>query len=533
MKFILNENKKFKLEERFILVEADEDNLSSNETSQLSWGKLYTQCSESKQSKEALNKFWEGGLPSSGTTNKKDLPTIPEGSEFSEGFLNAFKIKNKKLRDVLQQQLIGADWNLKTPVIEACLAYLAKYSPTIEAYSAIINTIAAKGLSVEDLIKEGVLESNNLIFNTNFLSLTKACVEYLTLQTEIIKKFEKEPNLINIFYNIMSTKGNLDKIDDNPVETNFILASISEIKLRIKTLTLDTEVTDWTATYAAAINKNAVWEDYLYTEWHPILTDAEFKLLLKIQEPFKIECATYGFEADLKNKTSFTNPFAQFIKGIFLKLRSPSAASYTVIHNAISKNRLNVAELQAGGKLKLNSILLCNELYELSTEAMSQYINKYSNLIRNTDSENLLKIFYEKVDNNSQYKPTNNVLNSLSMINQQELALNKKVSSLQDESSSEEGLAKAKELEDLTKLKNLIVSLVIKHDIKTDSLNLPSDVQTLINSTISKPYAEVIDTVNKILTNNQLLNLSIDQAKTLLKELTPKLSVVKKPDSEE
>lgn len=53
---------------------------------------------------------------------------------------------------------------------------------------------------------------------------------------------------------------------------------------------------DWAAKYNAAVNKDAVWEEYLNTVW-----EDDFDKIIKIQEAFRQECISYGFDD--------TNPF--------------------------------------------------------------------------------------------------------------------------------------------------------------------------------------------------------------------------------
>ena len=200
MKFILNETKKFTLEEKFILNEADDEitlddlitDKSESENAELnleqnigntSWGEgwkdLYDACLESKDIPAATEKFWNGGLPMSikemsEEDRAKNFPIVSEkenkGYYVGEWGKDDGKII-KNIQAALKEELDSFGWTADTNPFVYYLKYLQQTKKlqklTKDTYHCIHNAFIDKHITKEDLFGKGVFKNLNLISITH------------------------------------------------------------------------------------------------------------------------------------------------------------------------------------------------------------------------------------------------------------------------------------------------------------------------------------------------------------------------------
>lgn len=262
MKFILNENKKFKLEERFILVEAEEDPnsdtfeldsstdkssevIGENTDGSIDWEAIYKACKQSKNAVKATEKFWYGGLPTptqivtdeeQTIIDKEQLPIVSEKA--SKGYFKGeWESKASWITDIrvpLIEEIEVFGWDrTKNPFI-AYLHQIDNITPA--AYNGLHNAYISKYISKIELQgKDPLLGNNNLIFIKAFRNITSTTdsENYLELQAtlkrnDMYKKFGQ--SLEAVLSNIFDINGKLDKENINHKININKLRSVEEIE---------------------------------------------------------------------------------------------------------------------------------------------------------------------------------------------------------------------------------------------------------------------------------------------------------------
>ena len=270
MKFILNETKKFTLEEKFILNEADDEitlddlitdkpesentelDLEQN-TGNTSWGSgwkdLYDACLESKDIPAATEKFWNGGLPMSikemsEEDRAKNFPIVSEkenkGYYVGEWGKDDGKII-KNIQAALKEELDSFGWTADTNPFVHYLKYLQDpkikklQKLTKDTYHYIHNAFIDKHITKEDLFGKGIFGTKNLIFTDAFLNLSTNGAAYLDHQHWLatnytllgIENLPATTALLNLF----DASGNLQNLAATPkVNTITTLRPLEEIK---------------------------------------------------------------------------------------------------------------------------------------------------------------------------------------------------------------------------------------------------------------------------------------------------------------
>lgn len=268
MKFILNETKKFTLEEKFILNEADDEitlddlitdkpgsenaelNLEQN-TGNTSWGEgwkdLYDACLESKDIPAATEKFWNGGLPMSikemsEEDRAKNFPIVSEkenkGYYVGEWGKDDGKII-KNIQAALKEELDSFGWTADTnPFIHYLKSLQAAkklQKLTKDTYHYIHNAFIDKHITKEDLLGKGVFKNLNLIFTDAFLNLSTNGAAYLDHQHWLatnytllgIENLPATTALLNLF----DVSGDLQNLAATPkVKVITTLRPLEEIK---------------------------------------------------------------------------------------------------------------------------------------------------------------------------------------------------------------------------------------------------------------------------------------------------------------
>lgn len=314
MKFILNENKKFKLEERFILVEADEDDPNSDETEQETttsnnietteedgtnwgsgWDDLYEACKKATNPQDAFNKFWDGGLPTDPEDNPTKLPVV--SNEESKGYYEAVWGKNaafiRSLTPFVEEILNFGFTEDKNPFIQYLNLILKKGQKlTKEAYTYIHNGYVKNLLTIKDLRGQGSFEEEHLIFQPGFTSLTLHGLDYLEAQKTIIQNENNfgvaNPNIKNILFNILSYNGNVKDLNSDFSGNLQTLRNIKEVENIIK---------EYTGEVKQSVATDAEVEDLV----NRFKKDAK-KILTYLTNKYRNSAAFKKLESDLLQK---------------------------------------------------------------------------------------------------------------------------------------------------------------------------------------------------------------------------------------
>jgi hypothetical protein len=151
---------------------------------------------------------------------------------------------------------------------------------------------------------------------------------------------------------------------------------------------------DWKTKYAKAINKATVIEEFIYTTW-----PKQGDIVARIKEAIAQECEEFGFkpsDADGKNG----NPFIEFISKVYLKYNIKPEA-YNVIHNLVANGKLKAADLVAAESSTLGkgNLIFCKDLYNQETSVIKLYINKQNNLLKATNKPDMFSSIPEMVFN--------------------------------------------------------------------------------------------------------------------------------------
>lgn len=131
---------------------------------------------------------------------------------------------------------------------------------------------------------------------------------------------------------------------------------------------------DWKTKLASAVNKENIIEEFIYTTW-----PEEAEKVINIKSALLQECESYGFLSSGKQ----VNPFIPFISKIYLNTAyDVNPEKYNVIHNLVAKGFLTGKDLLGQGELRQGNLVFCKALYKLNAGAIKLYINKQYNLLR-------------------------------------------------------------------------------------------------------------------------------------------------------
>ena len=272
---------------------------------------------------------------------------------------------------------------------------------------------------------------------------------------------------------------------------------------------------DWAAKYNAAVNKDAVWEEYLNTVW-----ENDFDKIIKIQEAFRQECISYGFDD--------TNPFFTVIRDIYLKNNDINVASYNAIHNAVAKNTISIKDLLGRGKLGLYNIIFCRDLYSKAPDNIKAYLQKQANLILKGTPKNFssnLEFTYNTMYQTSELvradKLTNKdrtlndlKLNSFATINNLEQKWTGEVSIINDKTTVDND-ALLKQINSLEEAAQILVVLNLKFASNQKLKNIVNQYKEpstlMAKSTTSVELQALISTIE---TKFNFKNITEEQAVT-------------------
>lgn len=424
MKFILNENSKFLLEERFILQEASmaevaqtwtDQLLKSLENAQEVLAAYLGHLDGSKKSKSAAD-------AEKAINNRK--PLINELKTAGEAIENSLSLPADKLAadnyKALKAEINAYGSRLRIAFQETNgkrAIVLSKSQerlllPQVNAQVKALTTLGTKTtLTADDItdLKE-ILEwcTTNIeplfdvtdqedTVNTDQAKLEKfkkSCQECIDLikdlqvdlpddfmgfSTSDLKTYQglvqqalTKPKLKNaeaVRKNTDYKQELLDRLDNYQAQVDALLTNYRNIS-KSAILTADLNQ-DWKTKYADAQNKEAIIEEFIYTVWKN-----DYDEVLKIKKTLLQECDAYGFNTTGEQ----ANPFISFISNVYLKYKlSPDI--YNVIHNLVVHNKLAGKDLAGKGAMGFGNLIFCRALYVLGAEAIKQYIIKQSNLL--------------------------------------------------------------------------------------------------------------------------------------------------------
>lgn len=417
MKFILNEGKKFCLEERYILTEATAAELAKK------WNDQFFKTFDNTEA--VLKKYLE-------------YIDIPKNKAKRQGRLKNWATKLKETTEefeiILRHPLADITRNLSTAKtgLKACIDVL------IDAIRVFENTKSGITTSVENLTKlkkvantlnttysastwsattitklKGLIEQakefETTIFDSSDIEEDSAniqkfkedctkCLELLTevktkltpdfdftkLSSEDLTKYQKEVKQILDSVQLKDAS----TLNKRVVVANFAIywKQVQRLKIGYSNISnlpsLNTKIDlggspadqkDWKSKLVRAVKKDNVIKEFIYITW-----PKEAAKVLKIRETLLPECEAYGFEATGEHK----NPFISFISEVYLKQNSFTPEKYTTIHNLTAGKYLTGKDLTGEGEMGLGNLVFCNALYSLDTAVIKLYIKKQYSLLK-------------------------------------------------------------------------------------------------------------------------------------------------------
>lgn len=247
-----------KAKEKADAEKAEQERLAKEEEERINptvdWAKLYEECGNSKNKKEAYNAFWNGGLPLKNEDNPLDLP-IAANDKIKKGYYKGewgaqgelVKSFGKNFTDTLFDSDYG--WNETLNPFIALLKYLFKFDIiTINdaSFYHLVNAFKNRQITEKDLRGKGILGNINLIRNPQFYKLSTSMEEYLEWQKAATNNRNSLADGIDFnttFANIVSAEGNIDEngvftdktvLDNINTSANFPIRNLTEFKNNIK-----------------------------------------------------------------------------------------------------------------------------------------------------------------------------------------------------------------------------------------------------------------------------------------------------------
>lgn len=153
---------------------------------------------------------------------------------------------------------------------------------------------------------------------------------------------------------------------------------------------------DWKLKYAKAVNKSAVIEEFIYTTWDDFNKASK---VLQVKEAVAQECESFGFKpSDAKGENG--NPFIWFISNVYLKYNMRPDA-YNVIHNLVANGVIKTNDLVGAedSSLARGNIIFCKDLYAQEVPVIKLYVKKQNSLLKATTKPDTFKSIPEMVYN--------------------------------------------------------------------------------------------------------------------------------------
>lgn len=428
MKFILNENKKFLLEERFILQEARPlEEASIAEVAQ----KWTAQLSDTfTNTKEVLKKYYEFvGNPTSNskihklkTNLDRTAGEVIASLELPATEISAELVKVKAELSEYIQVIKKVTETIKDSTDndnEATLAVLPKRIAKLEAIHGkaswdatdldqLANLIAWATEKLAPVFEEAAgipdskiekfkadckecLELINTVQSNLPADFSKLTTEDLRVYKELIQKVLEASKLkdaekvtriavINSFTTIEPQVQALKEVYTQLNKSSVIASQVtdrSKTTASLERATAGMNEKDWKIKYANAVNKETVIEEFIYTTWN---NTADANKVLQIKQAVTQECESFGFKPSSEDGKN-GNPFIQFISNVYLKYNVRPDA-YNVIHNLVANGTLKGQDLISKGSLGKGNLVFCGNLYKLEAPVIKLYLKKQASLLK-------------------------------------------------------------------------------------------------------------------------------------------------------
>lgn len=204
-------------------------------------------------------------------------------------------------------------------------------------------------------------------------------------------KFAALPNadkLMNVVTTIISDRKAGESLSEQR-QTILNFSNLTRKVIDASGITLNTDRTDsinWGDRFAKAKDKDSFWDAYYEKAW-----GSNSGKIRALGDPFRNQCEKLGFSEK-------TNPFIHFIRKYIIEKNYPIGGSiYTAIHNAIATGKLDKELLTGTVGDKIN-ILDCKDLYTKSAKEIAYYFS-YFNEIYNNSRLNPNTLFSIDADN--------------------------------------------------------------------------------------------------------------------------------------
>lgn len=408
MKFILNENKKFLLEERFILQEASMGDVAKQWTDRL-------ESTFPKTEKVLQLYIKHSGTDSAskeGIQKRKELKTaIEKATEELENSLSLpySDLATGKATATIKKELVDYGSELikveetigKTDSNKDILQLLDNRISELQTIRNLENPFAGGDKNFKALMQIFKWVNDNIIplFATDtadkdeakFKEFQELCTECLNLikdlRVDLPDDFSEFSNdSLKSYYTLIQAAldaSNLNVTDmttklHNITTLDSYLNAVQTLKDALTKLTqsviLNPDTTqDWKTKYANAQNKEAVIEEFIYTTWKN-----DYDAVLKIKKTLLQECDAFGFTDSEKG-----NPFISYISNIYLKYKIEPEL-YNIVHNMVATQRLTGADLLGKGSMGQGNLVFCKALYTAGAGAAKLYLRKQYNLLHAT-----------------------------------------------------------------------------------------------------------------------------------------------------
>lgn len=428
MKFILNEHKKFILEEKYILKEADQLTEASAVDVAVLWTNnfkntlektktvlekfiTYAGISKNKAAtkdtfnkvKGDINKAWEEMEISLSMPDRDKANAMMSIKAELEQYINVLKVVKQEIKDEKSEyKLLELDAGItKLTALNSKDTWDKKDLNTlIDHHSWIKSTI----LPLFDTADIDTSESNverlkatcnnclKLIDEINadlpetFTNFDKTSLTtYISAMqySEKVKEWADKWNAVtdNKLHGLV--KANLDTLlaQVEQIELNYkkinssnVLQSVKAIKKKqaekdeSEKIQKNSQKADWETEYHNCKSEEDVkkfWERYYSVEW-----EENAEIVKTLQSALIVEFENFGW-------STISNPFLFFLKNHLedcLKQSDNIQGKYFELHNAVSNGTLQAKDLRETGKFKSHNLIFNPNLYKLSATDMSQYL---------------------------------------------------------------------------------------------------------------------------------------------------------------
>ena len=409
MKFILTENKKFVLDERFVLTEASIADVAKKWTIQLEatldkTETVLTQYIKYADPEEAssanatklkeLKLKIESAAEELENTLELPLASLVSGEADSE-VIKELGVYISALNDV-EKVIVKTDDNTDE------LTLLDKRLKELFTIRSASHPFLGGSKSVENLRKiiKWINEKIIPLFNIDdiaatdtkikeFKELCEDCLELIKdLRVDLPDDFADIPGEdLKAYCKLMAPALEATQLKVKDInEKKSISPKLAEYTQDVQTLkdaftkinnspvlNLDGKQ-DWKTKYANAVNKETVIKEFIYTTWKN-----DFDEVLPLSKALLQACEAYGFNTEGEN----ANPFISYISNVYLKY-SLNPDLYNIIHNLVANNLLDKKDLMGKGDMGLGNLIFCKALYATGANTIKLYIQKQYKILHTT-----------------------------------------------------------------------------------------------------------------------------------------------------